>query len=162
MPFVLPLHSDTEGFLLKFGCKTSTRPPGFSGGVAESFSAIFVLSEEQVVALSVPVLTHLLVAGGTKCLHSACIHVITNEGGCVCRCALDLSFVNRTNPRPCWDFCREWWGSGMVGERRGGAWLRTSCWQAVLDCIVRIDLFVVLDYFSVSRLDCWIFNYSMT
>ena len=40
--------------------------------------------------------------------------------------------------------------------------LCTSCWQAVLDCIVRIDLFVVLDYFSVSRLDSWIFKYSMT
>ena len=53
------------------------------GRRCESFSASFVLSEEQVVALSVPVLTHLLLAGGTKCLHSTCIHVITHKGGCV-------------------------------------------------------------------------------
>ena len=48
--------------------------------------------------------------------------------------------------------------SGLVGERRGGAWLCTSCWQAVLDRIVRIDLFVDLVYFSVSHLDSWIFR----
>ena len=116
MPFVFSLHSDAEGLLLRFGCKTPTWPPGLSGGLAESFGASLLLSEEQVVAFSVPALTqfcHLLEERQVCTLHA---FMSSHTRVVVCWCTWDLSFVNRTYPGPCWEFCREWWGSGVVGR----------------------------------------------
>ena len=100
---VLLLHSDKRGFLLRFGCKTPTRPHGFQGGLAESFSAAsFLLSEERQLPFRFPLIQfchpleeqrvctlHVFMSSHTKVV---CVHVhvgssVENGGGAEWYCA---------------------------------------------------------------------------